>query len=156
MGQKPKEQKMQIILRVGEEGEEEGRRILATVDFVAGLLRTIVLRSQPCPQQPVIIVLWAVSFWFPRLSCSSSCSAPPALLLLLLLLLLPPSFTSISTVFIVSSGHGPASSTFRPQSEPVRLFAKHLSFDYNLTVNVTSHRVQGQAERDGRLEEIRG
>lgn len=49
-----------------------------------------------------------------------------------------------SSVFIVSwptTLDEPWPKRTRAQSELVRLFAKHLSFDYNLTVNVTSHRV---------------
>lgn len=63
-----------------------------------------------------------------------------------------------SSVFIVSwptTLDKPWPKRTRAQSELVRLFAKHLSFDYNLTVNVTSHRIaspsRGMMELEGFL-----
>lgn len=63
-----------------------------------------------------------------------------------------------SSVFIVSwptTLDEPWPKRTRAQSELVRLFAKHLSFDYNLTVNVTFHRVAspswGMMELEGFL-----
>lgn len=115
------------------------------------------MRSQPCPQQPVIIVLWAVSFapspaTPPPPPASSAHPTSTAAFFFFLL-------SSISSsVFIVSwptTLDEPWPKRTRAQSELVRLFAKHLSFDYNLTVNVTSHRVaspsRGMMELEGFL-----
>lgn len=123
------------------------------------LLRTIVLRSQPCPQQPVIIVLWAVSFApspaTPPPPPPASSAHPTSTAAFCFFLFLSSISSSVFIVSWPTTLDEPWPKRTRAQSELVRLFAKHLSFDYNLTVNVTSHRVaspsRGMMELEGFL-----
>lgn len=92
----------------------------------------------------MIIVLWAVSLApSPATHPSPASSAHPTSTAALFF-----SSSISSSVFIVSWAttlDEPWPKRTRAQSELVRLFAKHLSFDYNLTVNVTSHRVASRS-----------